>query len=115
MYFVVAHFYFLLLLDITEYPSPFILAACSLNLVKVLTPKAENVHYLGSKECSLVIYSVVYIQKIPFKVKTTQLMSLSCCVDTEAGRHLGSVRHHADAHCFLWCLRMGLEVDQSRD
>lgn len=108
-------FYFLLILDITAYLSSFILAACSLNLVKVLSLKAENMHYLGSKECSLVIYSVVYIQKIPFKVKTAQLMSLSRCVDTGAGRHLGSVRHRADAHCFLWCLRMGLEVDQSRD
>lgn len=67
MYFIVAHFYFLLILDITVYPSSFILAACSLNLVKVLSLKAENVHYLGSKECSLVIYSVVYIQEVPFK------------------------------------------------
>lgn len=78
------------------------LAACSLHLlVKVLSVEAENVHYLGQKECSLVIYSVFYIPEISFKVKTEQLMSLSWCIDTGAGRHIGSTRHHADACQFL--------------
>lgn len=68
------------------------LAACSLNLlVKVLRLKAENVHYLSPKECSLVIYSVVYIPKTSFKVKTALLMSLPWWIDTRAGRRVGSI------------------------
>lgn len=78
------------------------LATCSLNLlVKVFSLKAENVHYLSPKECSSVIYSVVYVPKTPFKVKTAQLMSLPWSVETGAGRPVGSTRHGADARCFL--------------
>lgn len=78
------------------------LAACSLHLlVKILSLKAENAHYLSPKECSLVIYPVVCIPKTSFKVKTVQLMSLPRCVATGAGRPVGSVWLSADARRFL--------------